>query len=213
MEALLGELLADLLGTVSIAVHPRPDWVADIDETGDTLTANARQKAHAIAEATGAAALSDDTGLMVDALGGAPGVRSARFAGPDATDSDNRRLLLERLRGVADADRTAAFSTVVVLRLPDGTEHLGEGRVAGRIGREEVGDGGFGYDSLFIPAEGVPTDGVPSGSSPTDGDGRTFAQMSAAEKNAISHRARALADLLRQPEVERIFASARTPTP
>lgn len=187
MSALLGQLL----GAVDVSVRARPSWVAAVEETGDTLEANARLKAKFVCEAVGAAALSDDTGLMVDALDGAPGVRSARFAGEHATDADNRRLLLDRLRDVPAAERAARFETVVVLWLPDGSNYAGVGSVRGRIGNHEVGDEGFGYDSLFVPAEG---------------DGRTFAQMSAEEKNDISHRARAIADLVSRHAVAHLLS-------
>ena len=156
-----------------------------MDETGDTLEANARLKAVALCDATGLAALADDTGLEVDALGGAPGVRSARFAGDDVTDADNVNKLLDVLREVPPADRTARFATVAIARFPDGREIAAIGTVEGTIATDPRGAGGFGYDPVFSPVEG---------------DGRTFAEMSAAEKHAVSHRGRAfrtLADGLR----------------
>jgi XTP/dITP diphosphohydrolase len=156
-------------------IVPRPPEVADVDETGDTLLANARLKADAIAAATGAAALADDTGLEVDALGGAPGVRSARFAGEPASDERNVALLLERLAEVTA--RSARFRTVVYLARPDGSGLWCDGVVEGTIAGERRGATGFGYDPVFIP---------------DDGDGRTFAEMGAEAKHAISHRGRAL---------------------
>lgn len=164
----------------SVDLAPRPDSVPDVLEDAETLEGNARLKATAIVDATGEAALADDTGLEVDALDGAPGVRSARFAGPESDDSANRRKLLAELErvGVTEpVDRTARFRTVMLLRRPDGSELVAEGVVDGHIADRMRGDAGFGYDSLFVPVEG---------------DGRTFAEMTADEKNAVSHRGRAL---------------------
>jgi XTP/dITP diphosphohydrolase len=170
---------------VAVDLLARPGDVPDVDETGDTLEANARLKAGALCAATGVAALADDTGLEVDALGGAPGVRSARFAGEDATYADNVALLVERLRDVPAARRTARFATVALAHWPDGREVIAFGEVEGTIAAEPRGAEGFGYDPLFVPDEG---------------DGRTFAEMSSAEKHGLSHRGRAfrtLADGLR----------------
>ncbi len=158
-------------------VVPRPTELADIDETADTLEGNARLKAEAVAEFTGELAVADDTGLEVDALGGRPGVWSARYAGEDATYSDNVAKLLAELDGVGPARRGARFRTVVVARAPDGREIVAEGTVDGHIAIAARGDSGFGYDSIFVPDHG---------------DGRTFAEMTTAEKGAISHRGRAL---------------------
>jgi XTP/dITP diphosphohydrolase len=166
-------------------VLPRPDDVPDVDETGDTLVDNARLKAVALREATGEAALADDTGLEVDALDGAPGVYSSRYSGGHATYADNVAKLVRELDGVPPERRTAKFRTVCLVSFPDGRELVAEGTVAGTIAIEPRGEQGFGYDPLFIPDEG---------------DGRTFAQMSVEEKNVISHRGRAvraIADLLR----------------
>jgi XTP/dITP diphosphohydrolase len=154
----------------------RPNDVPDVDETGETLLDNARLKAAALVAATGQAAVADDTGLEVDALGGAPGVRSARFAGEDATYAQNVALLLESLAGVAWGDRTARFKTVALLQLPDGAEVWAEGEIAGHIAEEARGAAGFGYDPVFVPDVG---------------DGRTFAEMEPEEKHALSHRGRA----------------------
>jgi XTP/dITP diphosphohydrolase len=161
-----------------IELLPRPADVPDVVEDADTLVGNARLKAAAIAAATGMPAVADDTGLEVDALDGRPGVRSARFAGPSATDADNRSLLLGSLEG--RTDRAARFRTVVVVRWPDGRELVAEGVCEGSIAEVERGERGFGYDPLFVPDEG---------------DGRTFAEMTAAEKHAVSHRGRALRHL------------------
>jgi XTP/dITP diphosphohydrolase len=161
-----------------IVLEPRPTSVPEIAEVAGTLEGNARLKAHAIAAATGMPALSDDTGLFVDALGGEPGVDTAYFAGPNATAEENRALLLERLRDAPH--RTARFRTVVVVAWPDGGDVIVEGVCEGAIADSERGGRGFGYDPVFIPA---------------DGDGRTFAEMGEAEKNSMSHRGRALAAL------------------
>jgi XTP/dITP diphosphohydrolase len=163
-----------------VALAPRPADVAEVEETGTTLEANARLKAVGLARATGLPAIADDTGLEVDALGGAPGVYSARFAGPDATYADNCTLLLRRLEGVAPERRTARFATVALAHWPDGREAAALGTVEGTIAEVARGDGGFGYDPVFVPDEG---------------DGRTFGEMTAAEKHAISHRGRAFRTL------------------
>jgi XTP/dITP diphosphohydrolase len=170
-------------------LRTRPRDVGPVEETGTTLEANARLKAEALRDATGCMALADDTGLEVDALGGAPGVRTGRYAGEDATYADNVRKLLAELRVHTRASRTARFRTVVVLARPDGSEVVAAGKVEGVIADEPRGDGGFGYDPVFVPA---------------GGGGRTFAEMSPAAKAAISHRGRALravAALLREAAV------------
>jgi XTP/dITP diphosphohydrolase len=146
------------------------DW-PDVAETGETLEENALLKAQSVADATGHAALGDDTGLEVAALHGAPGVRSARFSGPDATYASNRAALLDALDGVAD--RSARFRTVCCLVMGDRIV-FGEGTIAGQIAREERGTGGFGYDPLF------------------EVGGRTLSEMGEGEKNLLSHRARAV---------------------
>ena len=155
----------------------RPTGVPEVVEDGETLLDNARLKARALRDATGCAAIADDTGLEVDALGGAPGVFSARYAGPEATDAQNCAHLLAELARVDATDRTARFVTSIVLALPDGSELEARGEVEGTIIGTPRGDGGFGYDPLFVPA---------------GGDGATFAEMSAEAKHAISHRGRAL---------------------
>lgn len=152
------------------------------EENGATLLENARLKARAASALTGLPAIADDTGFEVDALGGAPGIHAARFAGPDATYADNVRLLLERLRGVPAELRTARFHTVCVAHWPGGAELVGEGLLPGRVIEHPRGDRGFGYDPVFVP----------------DGEVRTLAELAPGEKNAISHRARAVRDLARR---------------
>jgi XTP/dITP diphosphohydrolase len=164
---------------------PRPDSVGEVVEDADTLVGNARLKARAVCTATGLAAVADDTGLEVDALHGAPGVHTARFAGEHATYADNRAKLLDSLRGVPVASRAARFRTVALVAYPDGSEVFAEGVCDGVIAEGERGMRGFGYDAVFVPR---------------DGDGRTFAEMSLDEKHALGHRGRAfraLAALLR----------------
>jgi len=158
---------------------PRPADVPEVDETGATLEDNARLKAHALVEATGLPAVADDTGLEVEALEGAPGVRSSRFAGEHASYDDNVAKLLGDLAaaGAEGAQaRRARFRTVAIASFPDGREVVAHGTVEGAIAEARRGTGGFGYDPVFVP------DGA---------DGRTYAEMSPAEKNARSHRARA----------------------
>lgn len=157
-------------------MEPRPTSLGEVIEDADSLTGNARLKAVAVCGASGHAAVADDTGLEVDALGGAPGIYAARFAGENATYADNRRKLLDDMSGVEQHLRTARFRTVVVVVWPNGDEIVVEGVCEGYIAEAEMGNAGFGYDSIFIP---------------DDGDGRSFAQMSADEKNVMSHRARA----------------------
>jgi XTP/dITP diphosphohydrolase len=160
-------------------VLPRPPDVPDVEETADTLEGNARLKAVAVSSATGVAAVADDTGLEVAALGGRPGVWSARYAGEHVTYADNVAKLLRELDGVDD--RRARFRTVALARLPDGREVTAEGVVDGVIATAARGGQGFGYDPVFVP---------------DDGGGRTFAEMSRAEKQALSHRGRAFTALL-----------------
>jgi XTP/dITP diphosphohydrolase len=171
------EIAAILTATVpGLELAPRPADFGDVDETGTTLLENARLKAAAIAAATGEAAVADDTGLLVDALDGGPGVYSARFAGEDATYADNVAKLLKELDGVAPEQRTARFETVALVRWPDGREVAATGEVEGVITTTPRGERGFGYDPIFEPLEG---------------DGRTFAELLPVEKHALSHRGRA----------------------
>lgn len=161
-----------------VQLLPRPENVGEVDETAPTLEGNATIKAVEIAHAAGDWALADDTGLLVDALNGEPGVRSARFAGDDATDADNRALLLQKLDGITN--RTARFKTVLAVVHPSGEMHFVSGECKGAIALTERGENGFGYDSVFIPR---------------DGNGRTFAEMTPSEKDELSHRGRALSKL------------------
>jgi XTP/dITP diphosphohydrolase len=163
-----------------LELSPRPVDLVEVIEDAPDLLGNARLKATAVAEHTGQPALADDTGLFVDALDGAPGVHSARFAGPDATFADNVNLLLDRLRGLPPEARTARFSSVVLLKWPDGGELWAQGDVEGVITDAPRGTAGFGYDPVFVPDRG---------------DGRTFAELSPQDKHAFSHRAAAMAAL------------------
>ncbi len=165
-----------LLAGHPIHVHSLADFpdAPDVEETEDTLEGNAMLKATAIFEHTGLPSLADDTGLEVDVLDGRPGVFSARFAGEQASDADNRALLLNLLAG--EENRTARFKTVVAIHDTDGITYF-EGVCEGHITRQERGMGGFGYDPIFVPE---------------DSD-CTFAELDAKEKNRISHRGRAMA--------------------
>jgi len=158
---------------------PVPVDPPDVEENGNTLEQNARIKAGALADALGVPAIADDTGLEVDALDGAPGVYSARYAGTRASYRDNVVKLLESL-GERD-DRHARFATVAMARWPDGREVAVRGEVEGEISKWPRGEHGFGYDPVFVPAEG---------------DGRTFGEMSASEKHSLSHRGRAFRALV-----------------
>ena len=173
----VAEMSGLLAGIVDLL--PRPPEVPDVVEDADTLIGNARLKAVAIVDATALPAVADDTGLEVAALAGGPGVRTGRYAGEGCSYADNRRKMLAELDGVAD--RRAAFKTVALVRWPDGRELAVEGICAGMIATAEHGDGGFGYDSIFVPSEG---------------GGATFSQLDAAAKHAISHRGRAFCSLL-----------------
>ena len=178
--------LAEIAGILDglVELLPRPAHVAEVVEDAGTLEGNARLKAAAICAATGLPAVSDDTGLFVDALGGEPGVDTAYYAGPHATYAENRAKLLAVLSGVVD--RRASFRTIVMVVWPDGRELCVEGMCNGTIAPEERGERGFGFDPLFVP---------------DDGDGRTFSLMTDSEKNEISHRGRAfvaLVDALRE---------------
>lgn len=150
--------------------------VPDVVEDGETFEENAIKKARAVAAATGLPALADDTGLEVDALGGAPGIYSARYAGEPPDYDRNNEKLLRDLDGVPERDRRARFRCVVALAAPGGSVSTVEGRTEGTILTERRGDGGFGYDPLFLP----------------DGFDRTYAEMTGAEKNASSHRGKAV---------------------
>jgi XTP/dITP diphosphohydrolase len=164
--------------------------VADVDETGVTFAENALLKAHWVAQQTQLPAVADDSGLCVDVLGGAPGVFSARWSGRHGDDRANLELLLAQIGDVPDAHRGAHFACAAALVLPDGTERVVEGTMAGAITRTPRGDNGFGYDPIFTP----------------DGESRTSAQLSSAEKDAISHRGRALRALV--PHLADLVAGA-----
>jgi XTP/dITP diphosphohydrolase len=152
----------------------------DVVEDGTTFEANALLKARAAAAATGLIAVADDSGLAVDVLGGSPGIFSARWSGRHGDDAANLRLLLAQLSDVPDAHRGAQFVCAAALVTPDGREHVETGTLRGALLREPVGDGGFGYDPVLRP----------------DGSDRTCAELTRAEKNAISHRGRAMRALL-----------------
>jgi XTP/dITP diphosphohydrolase len=155
-----------------------PD-LPDIVEDGKSFLENAHKKARVVSERTGETVLADDSGLEVDALGGAPGVHSARYAGEDANDEKNMRKLLDDMRDVAYENRGATFRCVLVLYAADGGCETFEGHWRGRIAEEPAGQGGFGYDPVFfLPEEGI-----------------TVAQLPAEKKNRISHRAQAIAKL------------------
>ncbi|MDE6060117.1 MAG: XTP/dITP diphosphatase [Clostridia bacterium] len=178
MRAILGDSFEELLSLKELGID------VDVEETGETLEENALLKAREITRLSGLPSLADDTGLMVDALNGAPGVYSARYAGEGHDDKANRELLLKNLSTATD--RSAHFSTVIAVCYPDGKYLLAEGRVEGKIGFEERGNGGFGYDSLFI----------------SDELGKTFAEATQDEKNSVSHRGRALRAMLAKLQAE-----------
>ncbi|MFH9351467.1 RdgB/HAM1 family non-canonical purine NTP pyrophosphatase [Kitasatospora sp. NPDC017646] len=149
--------------------------IPDVPETGVTFAENALLKAHALARATGLPAVADDSGLCVDVLGGAPGVFSARWSGKHGDDLANLELLLAQLSDIAEPHRGAHFFCAAAFALPDGTERVVEGRLLGTLRTAPVGDGGFGYDPILQPI----------------GETRTCAELTADEKNAISHRGQA----------------------
>ena len=176
--------IARILGDLDIEVLPQSDFgVSDAEETGTTFVENALIKARHAMEATGLPAIADDSGIVVDALDGRPGVYSARYAGPDATDADNNALLLKELEGVPRSERGAAFHCVACFVRPgDEGSVVAEGEWRGSILSEPRGKGGFGYDPLFL----VPELGCSS------------AELSAEEKNRRSHRGKALRELARK---------------
>lgn len=174
-----GEELAALLGNLGIRVHTLDDFptVPEVEEDGATCEANAIKKATEIARATGLTAVADDTGLEVDALGGRPGVFAARYAGAHATYDDNCRKLLQELAAVPPLKRTARFLTVAAIALPSGEVQVARGILEGLITEDPIGDRGFGYDPVFLVPE----------------LGKTLAELTAGEKNRVSHRAKAFA--------------------
>ena len=163
-----------VLGLVDVTAYPEPA------ETERTFEGNALLKARACVAATGLAALADDSGLAVDVLNQMPGVRSARWAGPGASDQENNALLLRQLADVPASDRTARFVCAMALVLPDGTEHVRVGEMRGWIGVSPAGDNGFGYDPLFV----------------ADGYAMTNGELEPSAKDAISHRGRAVRAIL-----------------
>ena len=173
LERLLGGLGLELVSAADLGLP-------EVDETGETFEANAILKAEACMQASGLPALGDDSGLEVDALGGAPGVRSARYAGPAADARANVEKLLRALEGVPAAERTARFRCVLALARPDGQRLLATGTCEGAIALGPRGEGGFGYDPVFLVGD------------------RTLAEVTDAEKDARSHRGRACAELVRR---------------
>jgi XTP/dITP diphosphohydrolase len=173
----------------------------ELEEPFDTFEANALAKARSAAEATGLPAIADDSGLEVDALDGAPGVHSARYAGDDAGDSDNNKKLVAALKNVEAADRSARYRCVAVLVLSDGRELVAEGTCEGTITLEPRGDLGFGYDPHFIPDLGGRT------------ETRTMGEIPLAEKLAFSHRGRAFRALAAQLESEGVGLGSENSTP
>ena len=174
IKAILGEVFEEIVSLKEAGIDH------DTVEDGTTFMENAIKKAKEIAEISGCCALADDSGICVDALDGAPGIYSARFSGVHGDDKANNRLLLQKLEGAES--RKAHYTCAIALVKPDGTTVTAEGYLHGEIGFEEVGENGFGYDPLFILPE----------------RGCTTAQISAEEKNAISHRAVALQELLKK---------------
>ncbi|MEW5953299.1 MAG: XTP/dITP diphosphatase [Bacillota bacterium] len=170
------EKLLEGSGFKVLSLHEFPEF-PEVVEDGDTFEANAIKKARETAAYTGRLALADDSGLEVDHLGGAPGVYSARFAGPARDDAANNRKLLKQLEGVPAEKRTGRFCCVVAVAAPDGRVKTARGTCEGLIGAEPRGDSGFGYDPLFYVPE----------------YNQTFAQLDLAVKNKISHRGRAFA--------------------
>ena len=179
IEAILSQVLPD---TRFVALGQLGDF-EDPEETGATFFENALIKAEAAVAQTGLSAIADDSGLVVDALEGEPGVYSARYAGVHGDDAANNEKLLEKMADVADGERTARFMSVIALVDASGVVRSGTGACEGMIGREGRGDHGFGYDPLFLPA---------------DTPGKTMAELTPEEKNAISHRFHALQDLVEQ---------------
>ncbi|WP_328326975.1 MULTISPECIES: RdgB/HAM1 family non-canonical purine NTP pyrophosphatase [unclassified Streptomyces] len=176
LEAILADagLPHELVGTDA---YPE---VPDVKETGVTFAENALLKAHAMAQATGLPAVADDSGLCVDVMNGAPGIFSARWAGAHGDDEANLRLLLAQLSDIDDPHRGAHFACAAALALPDGTERVVEGRLLGTLRTAPAGSGGFGYDPILQPS----------------GSTRTCAELTAQEKNAISHRGQAFRALV-----------------
>lgn len=183
IQAITGEFDMEVISRADAGI---PD--IEIEEDGDTFEANSEKKAREIMELCDEITIADDSGLMVDALGGAPGVISARFAGEDGNDLKNNEKLLSLLSDVAPEKRTAKFVSVITLLYPDGKKIVARGECEGHIIYKPKGNNGFGYDPLFVP----------------NGYEQTFAELSGAEKNHISHRAIALQSLRKKLMEERI---------
>lgn len=175
--------LAALLSGLNVRIRTMDEFpdVPEVVEDGETCQANAIKKAKSVAAATGKVAVADDTGLEVDALGGRPGAYAARYAGEHATYEDNWRKLLRELKGVSLEQRTARFITVAAIASPEGDVQIAQGILEGRIAEEPSGSKGFGYDPVFL---------VPD-------SGKTLAELSPEEKNRVSHRAKAFAQVRR----------------
>jgi XTP/dITP diphosphohydrolase len=183
------ELLENLPAPAEITYPAQEGLALEVEESGETFEENARLKALTFAQASGLLTLADDSGLEVDALDGAPGVRSARYAGSGANDVDRYRKLLGALAGVPAGQRSARFRCVVALAQPDGSIHTADGTCEGEIGHDPRGAHGFGYDPVFM-VEGY--------------SGRTMAELSPEIKNRISHRGRALAAI--RPTLEQLVS-------
>ncbi|WP_031011664.1 RdgB/HAM1 family non-canonical purine NTP pyrophosphatase [Streptomyces sp. NRRL F-5727] len=184
LHAILADAGLDL-DLVGADAYPE---IPDVKETGVTFAENALLKAHALAQATGLPAVADDSGLCVDVLNGAPGIFSARWSGTHGDDKANLNLLLAQLSDIADEHRAAHFACAAALALPDGTERVVEGRMEGTLRHEPTGTNGFGYDPILQPA----------------GRTVTCAELTPAEKNAISHRGKAFRALV--PVVRELLA-------
>lgn len=179
MKAILSQMGVEVLSQAEVGVDLEPE------ETGTTFEENARIKAQAVMQATGLPAIADDSGLMVDALGGDPGVYSARYGGPGLDDTGRWQLLLKNMAG--ESNRACKFVSVICCAFPDGGEVMARGECPGTLAQGPSGDGGFGYDPIFYLPQ----------------LGKTMAQLTPAEKNQISHRARALAGFQKEWERQR----------
>ena len=179
MKAILSQMGVEVLSQAEVGMDLEPE------ETGTTFEENARIKAQAVMQATGLPAIADDSGLMVDALGGDPGVDSARYGGPGLDDTGRWQLLLKNMAG--ESNRACKFVSVICCAFPDGGEVMARGECPGILAQGPSGDGGFGYDPIFYLPQ----------------LGKTMAQLTPAEKNQISHRARALAGFQKEWERQR----------
>ena len=187
------ELLIDMPVTPEITFPAREGLTLEVEESGETFEENARIKALVYSQASGLVSLADDSGLEVDALGGAPGVHSARYAGPVATDADRYRKLLDALADTPEGQRSARFRCVVAIALPDGTVYTADGTCEGEIGFGPRGEHGFGYDPVFV-VEGCA--------------GRTMAELAPEVKNEISHRGRAVAAI--KPVLQKLLLESKS---